>query len=283
MLDIDPGRQGPPPRRAATVVLLRDASAGPEVFLVRRARSAAFMGGAYVFPGGAIEPGDSDPALLARVRGVDPAAAAHALGEALDPPTALGIFVAALRETFEEAGVLFGSSARGAVDLREARRRLASGTSLRALAEELALELDAGALVPFARWVTPAVEQRRYDAHFFLAVAPSGCEHAVHDEAETVSSTWKRPADAVAEHLAGRIDLPPPTLRTLEELAGHARAADAIAAARARRPPLVRPVFRDLDGVWVLALPGDPEHPEREAVVPGPTRFTLRNGRFVSG
>jgi 8-oxo-dGTP pyrophosphatase MutT (NUDIX family) len=287
MLDIDPLRDGAPPRSAATVVLLRDGANGLEVFLVRRTRGAAFMGGAYVFPGGKLDAEDSDPALLARVDGLDGAAAARALGEALEGPAALGLYVAAIRETLEESGVLLARGAAALADLPRAdviaaRARLASGVSFAALASELDLRLDASALVPFARWVTPAVEQRRFDARFFLAIAPREHE-ARHDEGETITSAWMSPRDAVDAHLGARIDLPPPTLRTLEELATYARAADALEAARTRRPPLVCPVFKDLGGTWVLTLPGDPEHPERVAVLPGPTRFTMRDARFVSG
>ncbi|MDQ3034599.1 MAG: NUDIX hydrolase [Myxococcota bacterium] len=282
MLEIDPLRDGPPPRAAATVVLLRDADAGLEVFLVRRTKGAAFMGGAYVFPGGKLDAADADPSLLARVRGIDAEGAQRALAEDLAPASALALYVAALRETFEESGVLFASSPR-ALDLAEARARLAGGASFAELAHELELSLDAAALVPFARWVTPAVEARRFDARFFVAVAPAGIVPR-HDDAETITSVWKTPRGAIDAHASGAIDLPPPTLRTLEELSVHTRAEDAVAAARARRPPLVRPVFRDLgDGTWVLALPGDAEHPEPSAVLPGPTRFTLRDGRFVSG
>jgi 8-oxo-dGTP pyrophosphatase MutT (NUDIX family) len=282
VLDIDPLREGAPTKPAATVILLRDGATGPEVFLVRRNRGAAFMGGAYVFPGGKLDGGDSDAALLERVRGLDAASAHRALGEPeLAPEIALALYVAALRETFEEAGVLLGSAAAG-FDAEAARRRLAEHAPFPLLAAELELALDAGALVPFARWVTPAVESRRFDARFFLAVAPEGATGS-HDEGETIAHAWKTPAEAVAAHLRGEIDLPPPTLRTLEELSSFARAEDVLAAARLRPPPLVRPVFRDLAGTYVLALPGDPEHPERDAVLPGPTRFTLRDGRFVSG
>jgi 8-oxo-dGTP pyrophosphatase MutT (NUDIX family) len=258
MLDIDPLRSGPEPRAAATVVLLRDGEAGLEVFLVRRTKGASFMGGAHVFPGGKVDGTDADPELLARACGVEGRAAAMALGETIDGSAARSLYVAALRETFEESGVLFAS------------------------APDLDLTLDVGALTPLSRWVTPAVEQRRFDARFFVAIAPRGID-ARHDQAETISSVWKTPREAIDEHLAARIDLPPPTLRTLEELLVHPSASAAISAIRARRPPLVRPVFRDLAGTFVLALPGDPEHPEPEPVVTGPTRFTLRDGRFVSG
>ncbi|UJR79251.1 NUDIX hydrolase [Sandaracinus amylolyticus] len=282
MLDIDPLREGPPPRAAATVILLRDAPDGLEVFLVRRTKGAAFMGGAYVFPGGKLDDADRAPALLARVSGLDGESAARTLDEQIDPDLALSLFVAAMRETFEESGVLLATSPR-AIDLPEARARIASGVAFGALCEDLDLALDASAMVPFARWVTPVVEQRRFDARFFLAIAPPDHD-ARHDDAETITSTWLTPRAAIDAHLAARIDLPPPTLRTLEELATHRDATSALAAARARKPPLVRPVFRDLgDGTWILALPGDPEHPEAHASLPGPTRFTLRDGRFVSG
>lgn len=281
MLDIDPLRDGPAPKPAATVVLLRDGAAGLEVFLVRRTKGQAFMGGAYVFPGGKLDPSDGEPALLARVRGLDADAAADALAEELDPTTALALHVAALRETFEEAGVLFAESDR-TIDLAAARARLEETKSFGVLAIELDLRLRLDRLLPFARWVTPSVEQRRFDARFFLAIAPLGAD-ARHDDRETIAGLWKAPAEAIADHCAARIDLPPPTLRTLEELATLASTEQALALARSRKPPLVRPVFRDLAGTFVLALPGDAEHPENEAVLPGPTRFTLRDGRFISG
>ncbi len=287
MLDIDPLREGVPPRAAATVILLRDRPLRDDVgaledFLVRRTKSAAFMGGAYVFPGGKVDSADSDPALVARLGEFTSEDARLALAEDLEPEAALACFVAAIRETFEESGVLFAKHA-ARFDLNDGRARLASGASFGALVDELDLSLEPRALIPFARWVTPSVERRRFDARFFVAVAPPDMS-ARHDDAETITSCWKTPHDAIAEHADKTIDLPPPTLRTLEELAHFERASDVLALARSRRPPLVQPVFRDLgDGVWILALPGDPEHPEREACVPGPTRFTLRDGHFVSG
>jgi 8-oxo-dGTP pyrophosphatase MutT (NUDIX family) len=175
------------PRPAATVVLLRDAQQALEVFLVRRAKGSSFMGGAYVFPGGKLDDADSDPALLARVRGVDAADAGAALGE-VDAPHALPLFVAAIRETFEEAGVLFGEGAH-----EGARKRLAAGERLTALAAELGWTLDASPLVPYARWVTPAVEPKRFDARFFLAIAPDRGDWA-HDASETIASAWMTPA-----------------------------------------------------------------------------------------
>jgi 8-oxo-dGTP pyrophosphatase MutT (NUDIX family) len=275
MLDIDPLRDGVTPAPAATVVLVRDSAAGPEVLLVQRHRATAFMGGAYVFPGGRVDPADSDRALLDHVAGLGEAE--RRLGEPGLGTVADALFVAAIRETLEEAGVLLGGPRAAAAPMRAA---LGAASFLEATQRHGA-SLDASRLVPLSRWVTPAVEKKRFDARFFVARVSEG-EIASHDAHETVASRWFRPSDAVAQHLAGAIDLPPPTLRTLE---GFSEAPDAdtiLAAARSRTPPLVRPVFRDLAGQWILALPGDPEHPERAAVLEGTTRFVCRDARWYS-
>jgi 8-oxo-dGTP pyrophosphatase MutT (NUDIX family) len=279
MLDIDPLREGVPPTPAATVILLRDAAAGLEVFLVQRQHRIQFMGGATVFPGGKLDPGDGAPEVLARVTGRTAEAAARALGED-DAGLALALHVAALRETLEESGVLLGA-ATGDADALRARLH-EKGAVLGPLLAEHGVTLDAGALVPLSRWVTPAVEKRRFDARFFLAAVAAGTR-AAHDTHESIAGAWLRPDDALARHGRAEIDLPPPTLRTLELLAPFARAEDALADAAGRPPPLVRPVFRDLAGQWVLALPGDPEHPEPAPVLAGPTRFSARDARWFSG
>jgi 8-oxo-dGTP pyrophosphatase MutT (NUDIX family) len=276
MLDIDPLRDGVTPAPAATVVLVRDAANGAEVLLVQRNRATAFMGGAFVFPGGRVDPGDSDAGLLVSVLGLDDAEAR--LGETGLGDTARALFVAAIRETIEEAGVLLANaSADAARAMREAMKSTTFATEVMARR----LTLDATRLVPLSRWVTPAVERKRFDARFFLARAHAS-EIATHDAHETVASRWFRPADAIASHLAGEIDLPPPTLRTLEGLAEHASADAMLDDARARTPPLVRPVFRDLSGTWILALPGDAEHPEKTPIIHGTTRFICRDARWYS-
>lgn len=278
MLDIDPLRDGVTPAHAATVVVVRDASEGPEVLLVQRHRATAFMGGAFVFPGGRVEAADADDAVLARVHGLSDADAEARLGEPGLGPQARAIFVAAIRETLEEAGVLLSPARRDAASLRSA---LASGATFASLVLEHDVSFDATRLVPLSRWVTPAVERKRFDARFFLAKVGAD-EIASHDAHETIASRWARPADAVASHLAGEIDLPPPTLRTLELLTPFERADAMLEAARAATPPLVRPVFRDLAGAWILALPGDAEHPETAAVIGGTTRFVCRDARWYS-
>jgi len=279
MLEIDPLRDGVAPAAAATVVVVRDASPRPEILLVQRHRATAFMGGAFVFPGGRVETSDGDDALVARVAGLDVASAEARLSEPGLGVMASALFVAAIRETLEEAGVLLSSTPRS--DAAEVRATLAAGTSFDGVARERGLTFDASRLVPLSRWVTPAVERKRFDARFFLAKVDRD-EVATHDAHETVAARWSTAADAVASHLAGEIDLPPPTLRTLELLARFETADAMLEAARASKPPLVRPVFRDLSGSWVLALPGDEEHPDKTAVLEGTTRFVCREARWYS-
>lgn len=239
------------------------------------------MGGAYVFPGGRVDIADADADLVARARdGADLASLQIATG-AQTEEEALSFVVAAVRETLEESGVLLADGP-GDLDGARARAALEAGSSFGQLCRDLDLTLDTAALVPFARWVTPVVEQRRYDARFFVAIASA--DEASNDQSETVAHAWMAPADAVAAHLGGKIDLPPPTLRTLEELSPLASAEQVLDLARSRPAPFVCPIFSDTgDGVWVLALPGDPAHDEPTPALPGPTRFTLRDGRFVSG
>jgi 8-oxo-dGTP pyrophosphatase MutT (NUDIX family) len=276
-----------PPRDAATVVLLREDphadALGSEhfsVFMVRRHAKSGFMAGAYVFPGGVLEPEDGAAELLTRLDGRTPADAAQLLGEE-DSSRAMALHVAALRETFEEAGVLLGRGPNlGA--LAAVRGQLVAGEVGLALAiDRLGWRLAADALTPLSRWVTPEVEPRRYDARFFLALAPRE-QQAVHDAVEVTAGVWLRPSEALSRGARGELALAPPTLRTLENLACFERAQDAIEAARARRPPLVRPVFHATEGSWALVLPGDPAHPERERVIEGTTRFALVDGVFRS-
>ena len=180
---------------AATVLLVRNAAAGLEVFMVERHAEIDFVAGALVFPGGRVDPADGDPALRSRCRGADD------LDEA-----ALAFGVAAIRETFEECGVLLACE-RGAAELvsGERLRSIAERhreavhvgeTPMLRLAELEDLELATHRLVHFAHWITPEGMPKRFDTHFYLAEAP-GDHVAVHDGTESVDSTWIRPADAV--------------------------------------------------------------------------------------
>ena len=275
MVDIDPDVKKPAaPKDAATVIVLREPF---EVFMVRRHSKSGFMAGAYVFPGGKLDDADCDVALHDHALGRSPAQCAESLGED-DLERSTGLFFAAIRETFEEAGVLLAEGELPDTD----RERLHSGAvTLVELARAAGLRFHLDALVPQARWITPTVEPRRYDTRFFLARA-SRDVRAIHDAHETTESAWMRPDQALDREKAGEIQLPPPTLRTLQWLAEHGGIDAAFDAAAARKPPVVQPVFHNLDGVFTLALPGDPLHPVDEPAFEGVTRFVLEKGRWWS-
>src|SRR5262249_2792311 len=134
---------------------------------------------------------------------------------------------------------------------------------------------------PWARWITPEAESRRFDARFFLLELPLG-QVGRHDEHETTMSFWARPAGILDRAARGEIFLAPPTTRTLELLAGEADVASALVLAGGQSLRPICPSFVPDASAPFLALPGDPEHPVRERRVAGPTRFVLREGRFVS-
>ena len=270
-----------PPRDAASIVMLRDGAAGLEVFLVRRHGASDVLGGAHVFPGGKLDAEDAEPDLLAALD--QPLDRLHAaLGEpALDPSTAAALHVAALREAFEESGVLFASP-RTLAEVANAAALLRDGTPFNAALRQLGLRLMTEAVVPWSRWITPtspSVMNKRFDTRFFLALVPEGQE-ALHDNHEAVESIWLPPRTALEHYWEGRMDLAPPQIMSLVHLARHASAASAFGEARGRRPPVVQPEPFDDDGTRTICYPGDPCHSVAERALPGPTRLRYRNKRF---
>ena len=145
------------------------------------------------------------------------------------------------------------------VDLSAIRQRIHGGSSFVKLARDIDMQIDSSALTPYARWVTPEMESRRFDTRFYIAVLPEG-QTGSHDGTETTSATWPRPADAIESMFAGRIKLAPPTVRTLQWLGQFEDTGSVIADALSRKPPLVRPLLVTGNNGWFLALPGDPEH-----------------------
>ena len=276
VLDLDPDRPAVAPRDASTLVVVRDAPAGGlEVFLVER-QKVGFLGGAVVFPGGKLDRDDLDPAW-ARCSN---APREPAVPWAADEATLRGLAVAACREALEEAAILpliGGELSRE--ELVDWRGRLRE-TSLRDLLASRGLGLDLAALHPFARWITPAAESRRYDTRFFLFVASRSLEGA-HDDHETTASFWAPPGQVLGRFRAGELQLAPPTHRTLEILEATRDASDAVAEAeRACLEPICPRLVTQRDTV-ALVLPGDPEHEVRQARSPGKSRYVLRNGRFL--
>ena len=267
-----------PAAPSATVVLLRDAGGDLEVFLLRRHSQSDVLGGAYVFPGGKADPED----LLWAQRLDREARALHAaLGEPeLAPEEAAALFVTAIREVFEETGLLFAGLT--PAQASQAWAALRAGPRFDELFQGADLLLHAGALQPWSRWITPtlsSVGRKRFDTRFFVATVPPGQEPR-HDTHEATESLWLTPRAALRQYWDGQIELAPPQIMSLTHLARHRSVASVMAAAAARRPPCIRPEPRDVDGVRVLCYPGDPGHSESERQLPGPTRLSWRNGRF---
>jgi 8-oxo-dGTP pyrophosphatase MutT (NUDIX family) len=237
----------PVPRDAATVCLLRDGPDGLEVFLMRRTTSMAFAAGMHVYPGGAVEASDSHVPIAGRAD-LDRVAARTS---STDPRA---MIVAAARETFEECGVLIAVDAEGAtavVDpgLEADRAALDTGeTTFASILERRGLRVDDAAIVPFAHWVTPEVEDRRYDTRFFMTGQPEG-QQAVYIAGESDRSAWWRPGDALAASADGRMAMLPPTAATLALLAQHRTTASALAAgATVAVAPILPAPFLEADG-----------------------------------
>jgi 8-oxo-dGTP pyrophosphatase MutT (NUDIX family) len=210
------GGEASPSLPAATVVVRRD----EEVLLLRRPQRSGFAAGAWVFPGGRVDAGDADPALQSVLRG--PPAEAWARRLALDDlDAATGFVVAALRETFEETGILLAAgdlpSGREMAGMR--RALLEEEAHFGELVRGAGLALDAGVLAYIAHWVTPIPERRRYDTRFFLASVPAGAEADLHAGEELVEARWLTPGDAVEGFAAGDLPMLPPTVHTLRGLA----------------------------------------------------------------
>ena len=276
--DSGPGPDKKAVRPAATIVLLRDGEAGPEVLMVQRARGAVFMADAYVFPGGRLDESDGGDYALA-----------------------------AAREAFEEAGVLLALDATGryqrtdtgtedAAWIEPTRAALVGGKER--FADVLAahgLRLASEDFVLFARWITPPTESRRFDANFFIARVPPGQLARPDAAEEVVSFRWDSPRAFLDEQLAGKLKLPPPTIWHLTDLAAHATVDAALAWARRCVVYPVRPKLTAIDGVVMILLPWDPayatapvgadegealakDHPvARQAI----TRYELDDGRWV--
>jgi 8-oxo-dGTP pyrophosphatase MutT (NUDIX family) len=269
-----------PPRPAATVMLLRDGTKGPEVFMVRRHGLSDVLGGAYVFPGGKVDADDAEPGLLARAD--RPLESLHAaLGEPeLDAAAAASMYVAALRETFEEAGLLLASGA--APDPARAAALAREGLGFAALLERLDTGLAVGRLVPFTRWITPvipSIQTKRFDTRFF-AVQVAGDTVARHDDRETTESEWLAPRAALERYWAREIALAPPQIMSLAQLSRHRDVASALREAASRPPPVIQPEPLKVDGQRVVAYPGDSAHPVAVRAMPGPTRLVFREDRF---
>jgi 8-oxo-dGTP pyrophosphatase MutT (NUDIX family) len=257
-------------REAASVILLRRANPGFEVFLLRRHRKASFMASSYVFPGGASEP-DEDARTTAA------------------------------RELFEEAGVLLARVEQN-VDANtleipiqaQLRRRILDGAPAHEVMAKARIAWSTEALVPWAHWITPSIEAKRFSARFFVCEIPAGQDPSF-DDVETVDQTWVRPREAIAR--AGELALPPPQIRTFWELSQLDTIEEVLAAGRARadEPHPIMPRLRAAttpDEVRYLLLPWDPEYTDAgtgdatpltytPSWAVGPSRFVMENRTWI--
>jgi 8-oxo-dGTP pyrophosphatase MutT (NUDIX family) len=246
------------PRQASTVLLLRDGAAGLEVYLQRRTRGMPFAGGMTAYLGGGVDPRDGD--IETAWAGPPPADWAAAFG--CDERLARELVCAAVRETFEEAGVLLAGPAGGADvvvpdvsgDDWETQRQalLSRELSLAGLLAARGLAVRADLLRPFAHWITPPVEPRRYDTKFFAAALPSGQE-ARHVSGEADEVSWLTPSAALAEMRAGARPMMPPTIHTLTQLEPFADVAAALAGSPPEPVHPISPTFEETpDGKWAV-------------------------------
>lgn len=240
-------------REASTVVLVRDGSAGLEVFLQRRVQQMAFAGGMTVFPGGGVDARDADADLDWSGPGPDE----WARWFDVDAHNAQALVCAAVRETFEECGVLLASTPAGVFGdpaaMRTERAALVDKSlSLAGFLREHGMVLRADLLRPMAHWVTPVVEKRRYDTKFFLAAVPPGQEPD-DETSEADVARWVRPADALASWRAGQHVLLPPTWTQLRDLESFTDVAAALAQPRTIKR--IEPSVGDGDGLASLRFP----------------------------
>jgi 8-oxo-dGTP pyrophosphatase MutT (NUDIX family) len=246
-------------------MLVRDAldgAPGIEVFMLRRTANAVFGAGMFVFPGGRVDGVDGAADIARFCRGLDDEAASRQLG--IDHG-GLAYWVAAIRECFEEAGVLLATPRDGGpLELRNEDRHEIhdSSLSLVELCRRDDLVLDLSTTYYVDHWITPIGEQRRFDTRFFVTELPVDQE-PLHDEKETVESLWIRPAEALRMQAAGELMMMPPTMANLRFLEPHRDAAAALgAAALVENPPCVLPkIRRDAAGrITGVAMPGDADY-----------------------
>ncbi|MBO1333765.1 NUDIX hydrolase [Streptomyces sp. VRA16 Mangrove soil] len=252
------------PRRAATVMLLRDATGpdGLEVHMLRRRTSMQFAAGAYAYPGGGVDPRDDDR----QVRWAGPSREVWAERLGVPSREAQAIVCAAVRETFEEAGVLLaGPTPDTVVDdttgaqWQAARQALIDRElSFAEFLEQRGLVLRSDLLGAWARWITPEFEPRRYDTWFFAAALPAG-QRTSDDSSEADRTVWIRPGRAASAYDQGELTMMPPTIATLRTLAAYGSAADALAGATGRDLTPVLARARLEEGALVLSWPGHDE------------------------
>jgi 8-oxo-dGTP pyrophosphatase MutT (NUDIX family) len=277
-------------KNAATVILIRPSKSGDwEIFLARRHQNQSFMAGAYVFPGGQLEEADSDPQLENHIKTADVFDPCLLLQDSsLSGEKARGFFITAIRETFEEAGILLGGKTTGNFisfhdekvhkRFNDYRHQLnASQITLAGIARKEEISFFPDALIPYAHWITPEFEKKRFSTRFFLAKLPL-CQTTVADAMELTESLWVTPQKALEMNHRKEIILMPPTFKTIEELSAFRDIDQLFSAAKIK---IIYPILPQLEGN-ILKLPHDPEYSidvyKRPVNLSEPSRILAENG-----
>jgi 8-oxo-dGTP pyrophosphatase MutT (NUDIX family) len=270
-----------PPITAASLVVLRDGEPGLQVLLLKRHGASGVFGGVHVFPGGKVDAADGTEMAMS-VLDQPPETLHGHLGEpALQTREAVALYLAALREAFEECGLLLVDQA-DAAQVKQVADLVRQGHPFTSALQALQLQLQTHLVLPWSRWITPrvpSVSSKRFDTRFFLAQAPDN-QIARHDNHEATESVWLTPREGLERYWDRQIELAPPQIMSLVQLARYDCVREALDAARQRPPPVIQPEpFEDLD-TRVVCYPGDARHPVPERALPGPTRLFFRNRRF---
>lgn len=275
-----------PPKKAATVILLRDERQGFEVFLLKRHEKSSFMGGNYVYPGGRVDRNDGSDETCALSRGLTPEEATRVLGGMFSPQECFAHWVAAIRELFEEAGVILAYHPKGNLleltdkeehqKLLHYREILQRGKlSIAEMARKENLLLAPDQLHYYAHWITPEARAERFDTRFFLARSPAGQE-ATHDREETTAGIWITPRKALEENLEGDVILSPPTLKTLEDLSKFKSIEEIFSSLKEKTIQPILPILTRMSDTVFIIFPWDPEYEVfKRGEVPSP----LHHGR----
>jgi len=294
------------PKKAATVILLRNKEPGGfDVFLLKRHEKSSFMGGNFVYPGGRVDRDDGSLEICSLSKGMTLEEAQKILGETFSLEESFGHWVAAIRELFEEAGVLLAYDQKGKLlELkdREERERFLhyresfqkDKTSISEMAQKENLLFALDQLHYYAHWITPEARSERFDTRFFLARYPSGQE-ASHDQKETTAGAWLTPQKALEENLTGDVILSPPTLKTLEDLSRFESIDEVFSSLKTNDIRPILPVLTKVESGALLVFPWDPEYKIfQRGQIPSPinhgrpsqpgdntTRLILKEGRWL--
>jgi len=294
------------PKKAATVILLRDQEPdGFDVFLLKRHEKSSFMGGNYVYPGGRVDRNDGSIETCSLSKGMTFEEATKVLGGMFSPEESFAHWIAAIRELFEEAGVLLTYDHKG--DLLQIRdrgerekflhyRKLLQEGKINiceiAQKEDLLFALDQ--LHYYAHWITPEAQPQRFDTRFFLTRYSSGQE-ASHDQKETTAGIWITPRKALEENLKGDVILSPPTLKTLEDLSRFKTIENIFHSLKKEDIQPILPILTRISDTPLIIFPWDPEYEIfQKGEIPSPinhggpsqpgnntTRLLMRENRWL--